>query len=466
MRIRRRLVLLAVGVATAGMTLFAILLSGLLARGVSDDQDAALQRLAGETALVVASIDPAVLAGREPLAPIDLGSSLDPFIVVLDATGTVRYSTGLLDGKALRIPAAVFVEAIETGASAATVRPGPGNEFRVHAARWTRNGETGIAVAGQSTAFVTDQIAGLRVFLILAAIVAIIAVALVSWFVIGRALRPLRTLAATADQIGRTGDLSRRLPAVRTRDEVGALTASFNGMLEQVAAAQDRLAKSLAAQRRFVADASHELRTPLTTIRNNAGFLVEHPGAETDDRAEALADIVAESERLSRLIEDLLRLARADAGGPIERRPTDFGALVADVARKARRPDRSVISASPDGPVVVDGDPEALTRLTWILIDNALRHGDGDVELEVTADRGSGRAVLTVGDRGPGIEPGDEARIFERFRRMDPARSGGGAGLGLAIAASIVEAHTGSIVAMNREGGGARFRVELPMLTG
>ena len=464
MRIRRRLVLLAVGVATAGMTLFAVLLSGLLARGVSDDQDQALQRLASDTAAVVASMDPALLAGRAPLAPIDLASSTDPFIVVLDAGGSVRYTTGLLNGEAPRIPAAVVVETMETGVSAAIIRPGAGEEFRVHAARWTRNGESGVVAAGQSTAFVTQQIAGLRVLLVLAAIVTIIAVALVSWFVIGRALRPLRTLAAAADEIGRTGDLSRRLPTVRTRDEVGALTGSFNGMLEQVAAAQDRLAESLAAQRRFVADASHELRTPLTTIRNNAGFLVERPDAASDDRADALADIVAESERLSRLIDDLLRLARADAGGRIERQATDFGALVADVARKARRPDRAVVMEPHDGPVVLDGDPEALTRLTWILVDNALRHGAGDVELKVTADRETGWAVLTVVDRGPGIPPGDEARIFERFRRTDPARSGGGAGLGLAIAASIVEAHAGSIDATNREGGGARFRVELPLL--
>jgi signal transduction histidine kinase len=304
----------------------------------------------------------------------------------------------------------------------------------------------------------------LRVFLILAAIVTIIAVALVSWFVIGRALRPLRTLAVTADEIGRTGDLTRRLPPVRSHDEVGVLTASFNGMLEQVSAAQDRLGESLAAQRRFVADASHELRTPLTTIRNNAGFLVEHPDAAAPDRAEALADIVAESERLSRLIDDLLRLARADAGGRLERRPTDLGAIVADVARKARRPDRAVVVRAAGGPVVVDGDPDALTRLVWILVDNALRHGSGDVELEVAVDTAAGRAVVTVADRGPGIVPGDEARIFERFHQADGARSGEGSGLGLAIASTIAVAHAGALTAANREGGGAIFRLELPLL--
>jgi two-component system OmpR family sensor kinase len=464
-RIRRRLVLLAVAVATAGMTLFAVLLSGLLARGVATDQDVVLARLAAGTAAVVEAVGPEGLASRQPLAPVDLATSTDPFVVVLDADGRPLYSTAAASPEAApRVPAAVVVEAIETGSSVATIGQPPEMEFRVAASRWTSAGESGIAVAAQSARFVEQQIAGVRFFLIFAAIVTIIAVALVSWFVIGRALRPLRTLTATADEIARTGDLSRRLPDVRTRDEVGVLTASFNGMLERVSAAQDELGASLAAQRRFVADASHELRTPLTTIRNNAGFLAEHPDAVATDRAEALADIEAESERLSRLVDDLLRLARADAGGRLERAPVDLRAIVEDVARKARRPDRNVIVAAWGGAAVVDGDGDALTRLAWILVDNALRHGSGDVEVAVRAEGGS--VALTVADRGPGIPPGNETRIFERFHRADPARSGGGAGLGLAIATTIVDAHGGTIEAANREGGGAVFRVTLPALGG
>lgn len=463
MRIRRRLVLLAVAVATAGMTLFAVLLSGLLARGVATDQDVALARLAAGTVAVVEAVGPDGLDSRQPLAPVDPVTSTDPFVVVLDADGRPLYSTAAAspDG-APRIPAAVVVEAIETGSSAATIGQPPDMEFRVAASRWTSAGESGIAVAAQSTRFVEQQIAGVRFFLIFAAIVTIIAVALVSWFVVGRALRPLRTLTATADEIARTGDLSRRLPEVRTRDEVGVLTASFNGMLDRVSAAQHELAASLAAQRRFVADASHELRTPLTTIRNNAGFLAEHPEAAATDRAEALGDIEAESERLSRLVDDLLRLARADSGGRLERVPVDLRVIVEDVARKARRSDRAVVVAAGGGAAVVEGDPDSLMRLAWILIDNAIRHGAGDVDVAVAADGGA--VVLTVADRGPGIPPGDEERIFERFHRADPARSGGGAGLGLAIAATIAEGHAGTIVATNREGGGAVFEVRLPAL--
>lgn len=466
MRIRRRLVLLAVAIATAGMTLFAVLLSGLLARGVATDQDESLARLAAGTAAVVERIGPGGLRSREPLAPVDLATSTDPFVVVLDHEGQRLFSTGsMASGGPPRVPAAVVVEALETGASAATIGQPPAPAFRVAAARWTFAGESGVALAGQSTAFVETQVAGVRFFLLFAAVVTIITVALASWFVVGRALRPLRALAATADEIARTGDLSRRLPAVRTRDEVGVLTMSFNGMLERVSAAQDALAASLAAQRRFVADASHELRTPLTTIRNNAGFLAEHPDAAEADRDEALSDIEAESERLSRLVDDLLRLARADAGGKLHREPVDLRAIVEDVARKARRPGRDVMAPRSDaGPAIVVGDAESLTRLAWILVDNALRHGAGAVEIEVATE--GTMAVLTVADRGPGIPPDDLTRVFERFHRADAARSGGGAGLGLAIAASIVETHGGTITAANRDGGGARFRVTLPLLDG
>jgi two-component system, OmpR family, sensor kinase len=463
MRIRRRLVLLAIGVATAGMALFAVLLSGLLARGVSDDRDAALAQLATETAGIIATLAPSALAARTPLAPIDLATSVDPFIVVVDADGASLYATGTLDGAPLRIPAAVIVEASETGISDATVRPAPDQEFRLFAVRWSRDGSTGVAVAGQSTRFVDQQIAGVRFFLIFAAVVAIVAVALATWLVVGRALRPLRTLTATADEIATTGDLSRRLPPVRTRDEVGVLTTSFNGMLDRVSAAQDQLAASLAAQRRFVADASHELRTPLTTIRNNAGFLLEHPAASPTDRSEAITDIAAESERLSRLVDDLLRLARADAGGRFERHPVDLARIVADVARKARTTARAVTSQVPDGPVVVDGDADALTRLAWILVENALTHGAGNVEVSVTVDGIAAMTKLSVSDHGPGIPTGQEQRIFERFHRADPARSGGGAGLGLAIALSIAVAHGGGISAANRDGGGSTFVVELPL---
>ncbi|MGQ0670754.1 MAG: HAMP domain-containing sensor histidine kinase [Actinomycetota bacterium] len=346
------------------------------------------------------------------------------------------------------------------GRSSATIRPREDVELRIHARPWQRDGLRGVAVAGRSTRFAEEQVAGLTSFLVFSGVVTIIAVVIVSWLVVRRALRPLKDLAATADEIGRTGDPGRRLPAIRTKDEVGVLTVSFNGMLERLQSARERLAEALAAQRRFVADASHELRSPLTTVRSNAGFLIEHPDAGSTDRAEALADIAAESERMSRLVEGRLALVRADAGRPVEPVPVDVGLLASDVARKTRRGDRAV-RVSLDGVAVVAGDGDALTRLLRILVDNALKHGRGDVDLSVAARDGC--AIVSVADRGPGVPDGDLERIFDRFYRGG-ATGDDGVGLGLAIARSIAEAHGGSIRASNRPEGGAVLTVEVPAL--
>lgn len=468
MRIRVRLVLYAVAVATAGMLLFGVLLTALARGGVADDQDAALERLAASLAAAIGEAGPDLLAGREPLVGPDPRVDDDAFLLVTDPLGATVWSGALLDGAPIRVPAAVLVEAAETGRSVATSRPIEGLELRLVAVPWAFADGFGAVVAAQPVRALQAQLDGLASILWIAGIVTVIAVAIVTWLVVGRALRPLRALSATADGIASTGDVAQRLPPVRGGDEVATLTRSFNGMLDRLGATQTELAAALAAQRRFVADASHELRTPLTTIRTNAETLRAHPDADAGERVAAVADIADEAERMSRLVDDLLLLARADAGGTAAgsgrpaSRPVDLAAVVADVARKATRPDRPVVAAAA-GPAVVSGDADALTRLAWILVDNALRHGAGTVTATAGTDA-DGWATLTVTDEGPGFAPGDETRAFERFWRADRARSGPGAGLGLAIARSITDAHGGSITAADRPGGGAEVRVRLPGL--
>ena len=460
MRIRWRLALYAVVVATIGMTVFAILLSSLVAGGVEEDQDVALSELAGTTAASVETGEALPDGFTRPLVVVNPADSSDPFVVVLDADGTPLYASGLIDGVPPRVPAAVLVEAADTGTSIATIRPNGDREFRAAASRWERPDGSGVVVALQPTSFLVTQVAAFRAFLFVAAIVTIIAVALVSWVVIGRALRPLRALAATANEIAQTGDLTRRLPPTTARDEVGRLTASFNGMLERLAASQAALADALEAQRRFVADASHELRTPLTTIRTSAGFLRERSDATPADRADALDDIASEAARMATLVDDLLLLARTDAGVTAERRPVDLAGLASEVGRRADAPDRPVTVIA-NGPAVVLGDADACMRLLRILLDNALRHGAAG-RITIAVDGGDGRVRLSVTDEGEGFPPGSEELVFERFNRADPARTGQGTGLGLAIARSIVEAHGGRIRAENAEGGGARVTAELP----
>ena len=462
MPVRRRLALYGTTVAAAGMFLFIVLLSGLGANGIRDDQDRSLTTMADAAAAALQRGDAAPIAAR-PLVVIDLGASTEPFLLVLTPDGTVRYASGLLNGLPPRIPAAVVVEANEQGRSVATIEPG----LRVVARKWTSAAGGGIVVAGQSTAFPNNQLAGFRTFLIIAAIVTLIVVAIVSWLVAGRAVRPLVTLAQTTEAIGSTGDLSRRLALSRGRDEVGRLTTSFNTMIERLQASQADLAAALAAQQRFVADASHELRTPLSTIWTNAEFLRERPDAAADDRAEALADVVSEAERMSRLVDGLLALARADAGVTGERRPVDLRAVATEEARRLRpagrvREETAGVQVTATGSALVSGDPDALGRAIRTLLDNAFRHGSPPVAITIT--KVDGRVRLLVSDAGPGFPSGSAERVFERFYRGDPARSGEGTGLGLSIARAIVEAHGGTIQATAADGGGAVVAVELPAL--
>jgi len=471
MPLRRRLALYGTGVAAIGMFVFTLLLSGLGANGARADQDRTLSTLADSTAASLQRGD-ATTAAR-PLVVTDLRTGTDPFVLVLDSSGTVRYASGLLAGAPPRIPAAVVVEANQQGRSVATVAAdlakvdGDQPALRLVAVKWSSSNDGGIVVAGQSTAFVTNQIGGFRFFLLFSAIVTLIAVAIVSWLVAGRAVRPLVTLAETTGAIGTTGDLTKRLAPSTTRDEVGRLTTSFNAMLERLQAAQAELAAALAAQQRFVADASHELRTPLSTIRTNAEFLRERPDAAANDRAAAIADVVSEAERMSKLVDGLLVLARADAGVAVERRPVDMRAVATAEARRFHPPGRvrdelHDVQVSAQGSALVMGDADALGRVVRILLDNAFRHGRPTVA--ITVARRDGHVQLEVRDAGPGLPAASEERIFERFYRADTARSGDGTGLGLSIARAIVMAHGGTIRATNAETGGAVVTVDLPAL--
>jgi signal transduction histidine kinase len=224
--------------------------------------------------------------------------------------------------------------------------------------------------------------------------------------------------------------------------------------------AHRRTADALAGQQRFAADASHELRTPLTTILNNASFLRAHPEASSTDQAEALADIEAEAGRMGRLVGDLLTLARADGGVALNPSTVDVGEVVAEVSKRITA-DRRVHCAIHPAPVL-RADRDALTQLTGILLDNAVRHtaAGGNIWVSV-AGRSAYQVVVVVSDDGDGIPAGAHERIFDRFYQADPARKRGGAGLGLSIARWIAQAHRGSIVATTNDRGGATFTVLL-----
>jgi signal transduction histidine kinase len=221
---------------------------------------------------------------------------------------------------------------------------------------------------------------------------------------------------------------------------------------------------ALARQREFAADASHELRTPLTVIRSSVEHLRRHPGAPVASVGTAIDDIDAEVEHLTALVGDLLLLARSDSGAvALARESVDLGDVATEAASglSAMAATNGVRLAIDPVPALVVGDAARLRQLVLILVDNAIRHTPrgGEVRVRVRAQRR--RVVLEVEDDGPGIQPEDMPRIFERFWRA-PGAPSGGTGLGLAIAASTVALHGGRIGVSNRPGGGASFTVELP----
>ncbi|MFI0371794.1 sensor histidine kinase [Actinomadura sp. 1N219] len=274
-------------------------------------------------------------------------------------------------------------------------------------------------------------------------------VAGVTWLVTRRALRPVEGVRAELAEITAAGDLARRVPVPESRDEIAGLAATTNATL---AALEDSVAK----QRGFVADASHELRSPIASLRTQLEVAAAHPGLLDVD------GLVEDVVRLQDLAADLLLLARIDAGDRPPERPVALGRLVrAELDRRAAG-DRIPVQASIEADPRVMGVPGRLSRVIGNLLDNAERHADGAVRLSLREEAGT--AVVRVADDGPGVPPADRERIFERFVRLDDARSRdeGGAGLGLAIARDLVTAHGGDLTVGEAPNGGALFEVRLP----
>ena len=434
MPLRLRLALFGAAVVALALLLFGLLLYALLSRGVVTNQDDAL-RVRAQQAVQSLNASPQLIA-TPPVAPADLKTSTDIFLEVFDPTWSLIYST-----------AQPTIAPASRGAGFVTE-----GGFRLYATPFNQ----GYVVTGQSVRVPQSNLSGIVVFLIVSAIPALIAALVASWLVGGRALAPLRAVAQLASTIGAAEDISRiRLPAPRSRDEVARLTGSFNAML-------DRLQSAFDSQRRFVADASHELRTPLTTIQGNAGLLARGPAVGEEVRQAAATDIAEEGARMSRLIDRLLTLARADAGLQLQLTPVDLKSVIDEVGRQASGLHQDISLSTDTVPASVDGDEDALRQLVWILLDNAFRYARSTVDVRLIAE--SGWARLIVSDDGPGVAADERERVFERFYRAERSRTGSHAGLGLSIAKWIVVEHQGRILVGQASIGGAAFLVDLPLL--
>jgi signal transduction histidine kinase len=280
-----------------------------------------------------------------------------------------------------------------------------------------------------------------------------------SWAIAGRALRPVARMTETAQTITLSHDLSRRVDAPPHQDELGRLAMTFNEMLHSIETAYQ-------AEKRFVADASHELRAPLTAIQGNLDLLNRYPDMPEAERAESLTEVTREAHRLSRLVADLLALARADAGIVLDRCPLDLDAVILESYRTARQlAHGQQFVLDPFEPAAVEGHEDRLKQLLLILLDNALKYTPAGGQVTLGLRRHDRDVEIIVRDTGIGIPAQDLPHVFERFYRADPARSRdpGGTGLGLSIAQWIVEQHEGTIALESQPGEGTIVIVCMPM---
>jgi signal transduction histidine kinase len=457
--LRARLALASGGSILAAVALFTGVTIALVSHQLRSSLDTALRARAQEVAQLAVSA-PAVLTDPGALETPVSGRQIA--VEVLDGRGRIVARSLTLGARLLPQDALARSARLggKTGYEELTLS---GRRFRLYAAPIARGlggpAAGGAVLVASDTTDIVDTIHHLGFVLAVAGAIVALLAALTAGILIRRGLRPLRRLAGAAEEIERTGDPARRLPGgaagagaaggsvargPRPAEEIDQLTGVLNRMLAS-------LERSSASERRFLADASHELRTPVTTLLGNVDYAARHG---VDD--ELLSDLQRDAARLARLVDDLLVLERVGAG-MANPAPVQLAQIVREVAGEmngaARRIEVTVLDSG-----TVSGEEQALRRVVGNLIDNALVHGPsgGTVHVELRAD--GGRARLTVRDQGPGPDPAQRERLFERFWRGTDASGRPGSGLGLSIVAAIVQRHGGRVTV-----DGSAFTVELPL---
>jgi len=282
----------------------------------------------------------------------------------------------------------------------------------------------------------------------------------IGWVLSGITLSPIQRITQTAQEISDERDFTRRVTYTGPPDEVGQLANTFNSMLSRLQDAFQKVEHSLQMQRDFVADVSHELRTPLTTLRGNLGLLRRNlPVEERDD---ILNDMVEESDRLIRLVNDLLQLARADAGRALVKESVDVTSVVEETVRQVSQLDpQRDIQLNIDPNLNIVGDKDALKQILLIVLDNALKHSGADIH--VTAKVQGNQIQICVQDFGEGIPPEKLGHVFDRFYRGEEAATIPGFGLGLPIAKALTERMDGKILLQSEVGKGTILELDFPV---
>jgi len=440
--------LLAVALAMFGVALYVGLRTRLYAN--FDDQ------LEGQAALLIGTMR--VAEGRPALDLNEIpGEADEQFVRLWTIDGAVVVDTG--DAAGAGPPDEEVSAAARAGETRFTSVRGADDPYRVITTPVRAGGEVvGVLQLGAARDDVEDALNALLSLLGIAAPL-VFAVALgVGYVLAGRALAPVAAITALAAAIG-GADLHARLDLPLPDDELGRLARTFDAMLARIEDAFER-------QRRFTGDAAHELRTPLTLLRSQVDLALARPRS-SDEYREALRGIDGDLERLTGLVGTLLTLARADTGQlPLDRAALDLAATVAVILEQyaplAAEVDIGLVDESTPAPLV--GDEDLLVQVLVNVLDNALAHTPAGGRIAVGCRVAGERVRLWVADTGPGIPSAHQARIFDRFYRVDTgrARQHGGIGLGLAIAKAIAEAHGGTITLTSEAGRGTRVELLLP----
>jgi signal transduction histidine kinase len=383
-------------------------------------------------------------AGRPPV--LEVAGADEQLIQVMTPAGAVVASSPNMAGR----PAVVR---LAPGQSAQVVTPLDDDEFVAVAEGAQTSDGLRVVLVARALVDVLDTTTVVTRLLIIGLPLLVAVVALTTWFAVGRVLAPVEAIRREVDEIS-AAQLHRRVPQPKVDDEIGRLAATMNRMLERLEGARN-------SQRRFVSDASHELRSPITVIRQHAEVALAHPDRIT---AVELAEVVlAEQQRMQRLVDDLLLLARADERVPLARDAVDLDDLAFEEGHRLRSTTSKRVDTSGVGAARVQGDADALRRMLRNVGENAARHASTRVDITLV-ERGD-VVVLTVDDDGPGIPESERARVLQRFVRLDEARSrdDGGSGLGLSIVDEVVRAHGGSLSIEQSPLGGARITVTLPV---
>ena len=387
------------------------------------------------------------------------------------ATGRAIYPTGEplhpdLPRLTLADPRVVSSEPFTVGSTDGDM------SWRFIAGPVTTNGvPTGTFAVGVPLRSVSETVNRLLLVAALISAVFLALSALVAWYAVKRAFRPLSKIEDTAAAIA-AGDLTRRVPVRAAKDEVTSLSRSLNVMLSQIESSFALREASEERMRQFISDASHELRTPLATVRGYAELYRQGAVPDPESVASAMDRIEAEAGRMSGLVEDLLTLARLGEEPEASMSEVDLTVLAVDTVEDARVrvPQRRISLVGLSGPLtptLVVGSDAKLRQVVVNLLANAIRHTPDGTPIELAVGVDAGEAVLEVRDHGPGVPPNVATKVFERFFRADPSRgrsAGGGNGLGLAIVAAIVARHHGRVGIAATDGGGATFVVRLPLL--